>query len=61
MYLIYGKQKEEESYKMLNVASGCFVDRKIHASMFESKEKAERMCYELEKENEGFFFESRKK
>lgn len=61
MYLIYGKQKNEEQYKMLNVNSGAFVDRKIHASMFESKEKAERMCFELEKENEEYFFESRRK
>lgn len=59
MYNIYGKVKDEEKYQLVNVASGDFVNRKIHASLFKTREEAERVCYELEKENEDMFFESR--
>lgn len=59
MYNIYGKMKDEEQYKMLNVSSGQFVSRKIHASLIECYEKADRLCMELETENPEYFFEVR--
>lgn len=52
--------KDEEVYKMMNVNEGIFVNRKIHASIVPTWEQAERICYELEKENPEYFFESRR-
>ena len=60
MFNIYGKEKNEDQYKMLNVNQGEFVTRKIHATLISTWQEAEKICYELEKENPNFFFESRK-
>jgi hypothetical protein len=59
MYNIYGKLKDDDKYKMMNLRTMEFVTRKLHASIVATWEEAERICYGLEQENPEYFFESR--
>lgn len=59
MFYVYGKEKFEDRYSLVNVNRGEFVNRKLHATLFEKWIDADRACYLLEKENPGFTFETR--
>lgn len=60
MFNIFGKLKNDDKYQMMNVSQGEFVNRKIHATLVETWEKAERLCFDLEEMNPEYFFEARK-
>lgn len=66
MYYIYGKKKDADKYRLVNVNyicennTPCFELRRMRATIIATWEKAERACFEMENEFKDYFFEARK-
>ena len=41
MLAFYGKKKTDKTFKMYNINNDTFVDRKIHATVFQDKDRKE--------------------
>ena len=60
MYLIYGKFKDMNRFEAIDLSNGTFVNRLIYASMFQDKDRAEKVAESLMKQNSNLICVVRK-